>query len=321
LALKEWSHLLDEGSLSAEQSRTAKAHRAGLHAEKDMAYYLKARFGGDPELMIFNDLKFEHRDMTAQIDHLVLSRWSAYFIETKSVSQRININANGQWARVYGRKYVNIESPLEQSRRHEAILFDLLESRLPDFMGKLLGLQKTFRKVVDVHHFVAISVGATTQGRGEKAVKKHLRALDQIPQLIAENHQAVRSSLLGSVIAEMRNAKTRKRDPAFSKQELDACRGLLLDVNTSKTPLERVHKFIESLVEQTADTTAPQPSVVPPTRTDRAEASPVPQQPAPQCPKCDSAMVLKTARRGDRAGRQFYGCSRFPKCRSIINID
>lgn len=41
----------------------------------------------------------------------------------------------------------------------------------------------------------------------------------------------------------------------------------------------------------------------------------------PLCPKCGSQMVLRTAKRGDRAGKQFYGCSRYPHCRGIVNID
>jgi predicted RNA-binding Zn-ribbon protein involved in translation (DUF1610 family) len=33
------------------------------------------------------------------------------------------------------------------------------------------------------------------------------------------------------------------------------------------------------------------------------------------CPSCGSAMVLRTAKRGFRRGRKFYGCSRYPICR------
>jgi len=33
------------------------------------------------------------------------------------------------------------------------------------------------------------------------------------------------------------------------------------------------------------------------------------------CPKCNSRMELRTARRGRNAGGNFYGCSRFPTCR------
>ena len=39
------------------------------------------------------------------------------------------------------------------------------------------------------------------------------------------------------------------------------------------------------------------------------------------CPRCGAPMVVRTARRGDRAGKQFYGCSNYPKCRAIFNID
>ena len=36
---------------------------------------------------------------------------------------------------------------------------------------------------------------------------------------------------------------------------------------------------------------------------------------SPTCPQCGGRMVLRTARRGRGAGRQFYGCARYPSCR------
>ncbi|MBK1717334.1 restriction endonuclease [Thiocystis violacea] len=36
---------------------------------------------------------------------------------------------------------------------------------------------------------------------------------------------------------------------------------------------------------------------------------------APVCPTCGAAMVLRTAKRGVEAGKPFWGCSTFPKCR------
>jgi hypothetical protein len=38
------------------------------------------------------------------------------------------------------------------------------------------------------------------------------------------------------------------------------------------------------------------------------------------CPKCDGKLVLRTAKRGTYAGSQFYGCSNFPKCKYMKNI-
>lgn len=39
------------------------------------------------------------------------------------------------------------------------------------------------------------------------------------------------------------------------------------------------------------------------------------------CPKCGSKLVLRTAKKGENAGNQFYGCSAFPKCRYIQTVD
>ena len=35
----------------------------------------------------------------------------------------------------------------------------------------------------------------------------------------------------------------------------------------------------------------------------------------PKCPKCDQAMVLRTARKGKGAGKQFWGCLKYPDCK------
>ena len=42
-----------------------------------------------------------------------------------------------------------------------------------------------------------------------------------------------------------------------------------------------------------------------------------------QCPECGSDMILRTARRGQNAGRQFYGCSkwRVNGCRGTVDVD
>lgn len=39
----------------------------------------------------------------------------------------------------------------------------------------------------------------------------------------------------------------------------------------------------------------------------------------PNCPRCRSPMRRRTARRGARAGRQFWGCSRYPSCTGTRN--
>jgi restriction system protein len=38
------------------------------------------------------------------------------------------------------------------------------------------------------------------------------------------------------------------------------------------------------------------------------------------CPKCGAPMVRRKAAKGSNAGKEFFGCSGFPKCRGIVNI-
>lgn len=47
----------------------------------------------------------------------------------------------------------------------------------------------------------------------------------------------------------------------------------------------------------------------------------VPDVPTPLCPRCQSAMVLRTARNGVNAGRRFWGCSTYPRFREVVNVE
>lgn len=39
------------------------------------------------------------------------------------------------------------------------------------------------------------------------------------------------------------------------------------------------------------------------------------------CPKCGNKLLLRVAKKGANAGKRFYGCSAFPKCRYIKNVN
>ena len=39
---------------------------------------------------------------------------------------------------------------------------------------------------------------------------------------------------------------------------------------------------------------------------------------SPTCPKCGSEMKLRTAKKGENQGQQFWGCSNFPRCRTML---
>ena len=50
--------------------------------------------------------------------------------------------------------------------------------------------------------------------------------------------------------------------------------------------------------------------------TDRSDRKPK----APVCARCGRPMALRTARKGPRAGSQFWGCSGYPECRGTMQV-
>jgi hypothetical protein len=54
-----------------------------------------------------------------------------------------------------------------------------------------------------------------------------------------------------------------------------------------------------------------------PARISFEETTPVP----PQCPKCGTALMLRTAQRGERMGTQFWGCPNYPRCREVVPFE
>lgn len=51
-------------------------------------------------------------------------------------------------------------------------------------------------------------------------------------------------------------------------------------------------------------------------------SNPIDDEPSREkpCPSCDSKLVIRTAKKGSRAGSQFWGCSNFPRCKYTEDI-
>ncbi|MDO8880629.1 MAG: topoisomerase DNA-binding C4 zinc finger domain-containing protein [Coriobacteriia bacterium] len=64
---------------------------------------------------------------------------------------------------------------------------------------------------------------------------------------------------------------------------------------------------------------APHVPAAPPVVATRPDSHPVASR--PNCPRCGIPMVPRTAKRGAHAGRTFYGCVNFPRCRQTRAIE
>ncbi|MFO7541311.1 MAG: NERD domain-containing protein [Thiobacillus sp.] len=117
---------------------------AGDAAEKQMAFYLKRAFGSAKDIWVINDLRVEHEDEAAQIDHLLISQWGLFIIESKSVTGSVHINTHGEWAREYSNDKQGMPSPVLQAEAQGRLLKQLLKENTSKLLGKLVGMQKGF---------------------------------------------------------------------------------------------------------------------------------------------------------------------------------
>jgi len=122
----------------------------GTSGERDAAHYLDMTFSESKNHAVLHDLRLEADGQIAQIDHLVVNRMLYFFLlETKTYSGSLHINEQGEFMAEYsGERRYGIESPLEQSRRHETVLKKVLE-RL-EITGRA-GTAPTFIHIVMMH--------------------------------------------------------------------------------------------------------------------------------------------------------------------------
>lgn len=130
------SALLKELELRAASAGPAAKHaatelrirKAGLKGESESAYLIDFHFARSPNWAVIHDLRLEHRERSAQIDHLLINRWlDIYVLESKHFHAGLKITDDGEFLRwdSYRKTYAGMASPLEQNERHIEVLRDV----------------------------------------------------------------------------------------------------------------------------------------------------------------------------------------------------
>lgn len=114
--------------------------RAGVSGERDAAYEIEFLFGNDRNRMTIHDLRIELDARVAQIDHLIINRvLEVWVCESKHFAEGVAVNELGEWVAFYGHRPYGIPSPVEQNRRHIAVLADVFAKGLVP-LPKRLGI-------------------------------------------------------------------------------------------------------------------------------------------------------------------------------------
>ncbi len=163
-----------------------KYQKAGLSAEKQMAFYLKRAFGSEENILVINSLRLEKLGDAAQIDHLLLHEYGMIIIESKSVSTRVAVNEHGEWARAVDGKTQGMPSPVQQALRQAEFLKNYLTPFTDVLLKKVLGMQLKFDKMpIDI--IVAISdQGIISRPKKQISELNYIRKADQVVDKIKE---------------------------------------------------------------------------------------------------------------------------------------
>ncbi len=190
-------------------------------------------------------------DGSTQIDHIVVSEFGVFVIETKNMKGWIfGSEHQKQWTQKIFKHSSKFQNPLHQNYKHTKVL------------ASCLGMDEN--KLFSVVVFVGDSTFKTT-----------------MPDNVTYTG------------------------------------GLIRYIKSKSSPLLSATEVQETVIQISAN------RLEPGFTTNRAHVrhvKDIQQKKADQklCPRCGSAMVLRTARKGANAGGQFWGCSQFPKCKLVL---
>ncbi len=153
---------------------SGKFELAGRKAEEQMAFYLRRFFSSSADVDVLNYLRIDLNGEVAQMDHLVLHPFGLLIVESKSVSDGVQITDDGQWMRWFNRKPSGMASPITQAQLQGKLLKELLEKTVK---------QKGFFDQVPLDVVVAISDSGTITWPKSGALPEVCKA-DQVPDRI-----------------------------------------------------------------------------------------------------------------------------------------
>ena len=191
-------------------------------------------------------------DGSTQIDHVIVSRFGIFAIETKNMQGWIfGSERQAEWTqKIYNRSF-KFQNPLRQNYKHTK------------------ALEATLQVPPQSIHSVIVFVGDST-------------FKNEMPASVTHGAECVRF---------IRSFKTR----LFSDTQVQDLRKQL---KTGRLPPNRATHVAH--VQQL-----------------KARHAPENQR---KCPACGSALALRTAKSGANAGKQFFGCSTFPKCKIVQEV-
>ena len=295
---------------------------------------------------------------STQIDHIIVSVYGIFVIETKNYKGWIYGSENQrQWTQVFpnGSKF-KFQNPLRQNYLHIKTLADLLGLELSYFHSMIAFIGECELKTRDElpeHVLTSGMVSYVKQKQDEILTEDEVKSIvEQINsnrfskswrtnrehKAYLKDKHSPSNKQPSSNSTDKTIAKTASKPTLEPVIKETAKRATLKSREvlrwSGQTEIESSELLTESLNIQQTNTpydmdnkafltpfeiVEPEPQVEAPTIFEATNPTANLVQ-APTCPKCNGEMVKRTAKKGARQGQFFYGCAQFPKCRGVVNI-
>jgi predicted RNA-binding Zn-ribbon protein involved in translation (DUF1610 family) len=206
---------------------------------------------------LFKNVTLPTEDGNTQIDHVIVSRYGVFVIETKNMKGWIFGSPQQKiWTQKIYRHKSKFQNPLHQNYKHTQTLQSALELE-PD-------------KVFSVVVFVGDSTFKTAMPDNVVYAGDYIRFIKNKTRPLLSD---------GDVLDICTKIQSGRLKPS---------------IRTHIDHVKHVKTNVENKQRQFEDDNS--------------------------CPKCGKPMILRTARSGNNQGKQFWGCSNYPKCRMVKQI-
>lgn len=292
---------------------------------------------------------------TTQIDHIIVSVYGIFVIETKNYKGWIFGNEKQkQWTQVImGRKY-KFQNPLRQNYLHIKTLADLLDLEMRYFHSMIAFIGECELKTRD-----ELPEHVLTSGMVSYVKKKQDKILTEAEvRSIVEQIESNRFNKSWKTNSQHKAYLKDKHANKYNKSATEPTVTPKLQPNlkpkaqkivesrevyrwSGQTEVEKVEIpiILSSNVQPSSQLNSddsffitpfevlePEPknkasSTKKPSIIEQVDDALVLSDNIPACPRCHSEMIKRVAKKGAREGQAFYGCSQFPKCWGVVNVD
>lgn len=188
-------------------------------------------------------------DGTTQIDHVFVSVYGIFVLETKNMKGWIFGNEKqAQWTQKIYRKTFTFQNPLRQNYKH------------------VKAIERVLNVPIETIHSVITFVGDSTFKT--KMPPNVTYGTDFARYIKSFQEKVFTEKQVNTLLSSLQSAQIKPTIVAHARHV----------------------KHLKKRFNDTAE---------------------------PLCPQCGKPMILRTTKKGSRAGEQFWGCSAFPKCRVI----